>query len=74
MKIEISIEKGKEKEDDMESHMEKPMSEKEYTPFELKVSKMLAKMAGRKKPNQIDLEAARDFAEDDAEFKAGMED
>lgn len=63
MKISIEIEK----EDDKEApdHMAPEMPEKELTPFQLKVARMLAKMAGRKQPNEKDLEMASELEEEE---------
>jgi hypothetical protein len=64
VKVSVEIENGgKESEED---------SEDVVTPFQRKVAKMLAKMAGRKTPNEIDLDAAADFEEDNIEYKMAM--
>ena len=62
MKISIEIEKDSE---------DKGMDQEEImqvTAFQRKVAKMLAKMAGRNTPNEIDMETAKDFEEDNAEY------
>lgn len=68
MKISIEIEKGGEGKNGMEGGEEKMMP----TPFQKKVAKMLAQMAGRKTPNEVDMETAKDFEEDDAEYQMAM--
>ena len=62
MKISIEIEKEGEKESP--DHMAPEAPEKELTPFQRKVAKMLAKMAGRKTPNAKDLEMASELEEE----------
>ena len=59
MKISIEIEKDGEGED---QEMPKPV-----TPFQRKVARMLAKMAGRKTPNEKDLEMAAEVEEEGKE-------
>jgi hypothetical protein len=64
MKISVELENGgEESEED---------SEDVVTPFQRKVAKMLAKMAGRKTPNEIDMETAADFEEDNIEYKMAL--
>jgi hypothetical protein len=64
MKISVELENGGEKsEEDLEDVV---------TPFQRKVAKMLAKMAGRKTPNEIDMETAADFEEDNIEYKMAL--
>lgn len=67
MKISIEIEKDSESEDgkDAPDHMAPEMPEKELTPFQRKVAQMLARMAGRKKPNAKDLEMASELEEEE---------
>lgn len=62
MKVSIEIEKDSE---DTPDHMAPEMPEKELTPFQRKVAKMLAKMAGRKTPNAKDLEMASELEEEE---------
>lgn len=65
MKIEISIEK-----DDSEKEQEQEMGKsKGLTALQMKVAKLLAKNAGRKKPNQMDMEKASEI-EDEEESDA----
>lgn len=59
MKIEFSIEMGKEHGNDMEK---KPMV---HTPFQKKVAAMLAKQKGKKMPDESDFEKARELEEED---------
>ena len=64
MKISVELENGgEESEED---------SEDVVTPFQRKVAKMLAKMAGRKTPNEIDMETAADFEEYNIEYKMAL--
>jgi hypothetical protein len=64
MKISVELENGgEESEEDLEDVV---------TPFQRKVAKMLAKMAGRKTPNEIDMETAADFEEDNIEYKMAL--
>lgn len=65
MKISIEIEKDSEDGKEMPEHMAPEMPEKEMTPFQRKVAQMLAKMAGRKKPNAKDLEMASELEEEE---------
>lgn len=65
MKISIEIEKDSEDGKDAPEHMAPEMPEKELTPFQRKVAQMLAKMAGRKKPNAKDLEMASELEEEE---------
>jgi hypothetical protein len=68
MKISIEIEKGDEGKHSM-GNGEESMAP---TAFQKKVAKMLAQMAGRKTPNEVDMETAKDFEEDDIEYKMAM--
>ena len=77
MKIEIKI--GKEREDKEEMNgpdaYEGKMDKVKMNPaFHRKVAKLLAKAAGRKEPNMVDIETAADFIEDNEKQKSGMED
>jgi len=60
--MEIKIIIGEEEEDKEEEAM--PM---QRTPFQRKVARMLAKMAGRDKPNEKDMEMAADFEHENKE-------
>ena len=78
MKIEISIEKegshgeGEDKKAMMDKALANGKKMQERKMMQERVAKMLAKMAGRKKPEMIDMEAAADFVEDNEEYKKGM--
>ena len=72
MKIFIEIEKDGEGKDGMEGYDEEGMQKKMVaSAFQKRVAKMLAKAAGRNTPNELDMEAAKDFEEDNAEY-SGM--
>ena len=64
MKIEIEIEKGKDKD---EKEMMSPEQQRRHDMLKLKVARMLAKSMGRTTPNEIDVETAADFIEDNME-------
>lgn len=62
--MKISIELEKDGEEDVKE-MPKPV-----TPFQRKVARMLAKMAGRKTPNAKDMEMASEVEQESEEDKA----
>jgi hypothetical protein len=61
MKVEIEISSGKEHEKE-DMPMGKSM---ELSALQIKVAKMLAKKAGRSKPNSSDLEKVKDLEEEE---------
>ena len=72
MKIEIYLDKegkGEDKEKDMESALMSAEEHKKAMLMQRRVAKMLAKMAGRSTPNELDMETAMDFVEDNAEYE-----
>lgn len=67
MKIEVSIEKdGK---GDKEEKMMSPEQMRRAQAMQIKVAKMLARMAGRPSPNEVDNEIAAEFVEENMESK-----
>lgn len=72
MKIEIYLDKegkGEDKEKDMESALMSAEEHKKAMLMQRRVAKMLAKMAGRSMPNELDMETAMGFVEDNAEYE-----
>jgi hypothetical protein len=63
MKVEIEISSGKEHEKE-DMPMGKPMG---LSAFQIKVAKMLAKKAGRSKPNSSDLEKVKELEDEEDE-------
>ena len=67
MKIEISIEKGKDKEGKKE--MMSPEQQRRHDMMKLKVARMLAKSMGRTTPNEVDTEIAEEFIQENMEYE-----